>query len=315
MIISASRRTDIPAFYGEWFMNRIKAGYFLRVNPVNRKQQKLISLFPEDVDCFVFWSKDPSPFLKNLEELDERAFKYYFQYTLNDYPLIFEPRLPDLLARTETFKRLSNKIGPARVIWRYDPIIISNQTSIEFHLRRFAKLASILGHYTHRVTISFLDMYGKANAKLNKFKELNKLVGENITAPESKEKIDFLVRELNLIARGAGLEIQTCAEIADLDKHGVKHGKCIDPELINKVFGLSLNIKKDPAQRPECLCAIAVDMGFYDTCRFNCTYCYATISDKAVQNNILKHNPKSPSMLGNYDSKIYVKLARQQKIF
>ncbi len=310
MIISASRRTDIPAFYGEWFMSRIRAGYFLRVNPINKKQQKAISLLPENVDCFVFWSKNPSPFLKYLGALDQKGYKYYFQYTLNDYPLIFEPRVPDLAARTKTFKQLSDKVGPARVVWRYDPIIISNQTSVDYHIRRFAKLTAMLGKYTRRVTISFLDMYGKVNAKLNKFEQLNKLVGENITAPENKEKLILLVRSLSSIARAAGLEIQTCAENVDLAEYGIHHGKCLDPELINKTFGLSLNIKKDPAQRPECLCATGVDMGFYDTCKYNCSYCYATISEKAVQNNLLKHNPKSPAMLGNYDSN-YVKIIRQ----
>ena len=310
MIISASRRTDIPAFYGEWFMNRVKAGYFLQVNPMNKKQQKIVSLLPEDVDCFVFWSKNPAPFLKNLSALDEKAYKYYFQYTINDYPLIFEPRLPALTARTEDFKRLSEKIGPAKIVWRYDPIIISNLTSVEYHIKRFAKLAFLLGDYTHRVTVSFLDMYGNGNGKLKKFEQLNRLAGENITAPENTEKLHVLVRNLSSIARAAGLEMQTCAERVDLEKYGVQHGKCLDPELINKVFGLSLNIKKDPAQRRECLCAIGVDMGFYDTCKHHCSYCYATISEKAVLSNMQKHNPHSPAMLGNYDVNALAKAFR-----
>jgi DNA repair photolyase len=309
MIISASRRSDIPAFYGEWFMNRVKTGYFLRVNPINKKQQKIISLLLEDVDCFVFWSKYPAPFLKNLAALNEWGYKYYFHYTINDYPLIFEPRLPGLEIRTDTFKRLSETIGPAKIVWRYDPIIISNQTSVDYHIRRFAKLAFILGNYTHRVIISFLDLYGKVNAKLNKFKELNQLAGEDITKPENKEQLHVLMRSISAIARAAGLEMQTCAERVDLSKYGVSHAKCLDTELIHKVFGLSLDIKKDPAQRPECLCASAVDMGFYDTCKFNCSYCYATLSEKAVQNNLQKYNPKSPAMLNAYAVKT---LGRQQ---
>ncbi len=314
MIISASRRTDIPAFYVKWFMNRIRAGYFLRVNPMNTKQQKIISLLPEDVDCFVFWSKYPAPFLECLQILDDMAYRYYFQFTVNDYPLIFEPRLPDITTRTEIFKRLSEKIGPAKVIWRYDPIIISNVTSIDYHIMRFAKLASILGNYTHRVTISFLDFYGKVNAKLKKFEQLNKLVGEDITAPENEEKLSVLVRNISAIARAAGLEMQTCAERINLDKYGVVHGKCLDPELMNKVFALSLKTEKDPAQRPECLCAKGADMGFYNTCKYNCNYCYATISEESVLVNLEKHNLHSPAMLGNYDIRSFAKPARKNNL-
>jgi len=297
MIISASRRTDIPAFYGEWFMNRVNEGFFLRVNPMNLKQQKIISLRPADVDCFVFWSKNPSPFLKNLKTLDERGYNYYFQFTVNDYPSIFEPRLPAVSVRTEIFKKLSEIIDPAKVIWRYDPIILSNQTPVEYHIDRFARLASVLGDYTHRVTISFFDMYVKINAKLIKLEKENKLVVEDIAAPHNKEKLGILLQNLVSIARAEGLEMQTCAEIQDLDEFGIGHGKCLDPELINSVFGLSLNIKKDPYQRAQCLCATSVDMGFYNTCRFNCSYCYATISEKAVLNNMKKHNPQSPALL------------------
>ncbi len=304
MIISASRRTDIPAFYGEWFMNRVNEGYFLRVNPMNPKQQKIISLRPAEVDCFVFWSKDPSLFLKNLKTLDERGYNYYFQFTVNDYPGIFEPRVPPVSVRTEIFKKLSEIIGPAKVIWRYDPIILSNQTPVEYHIDRFAGLASVLGDYTHRVIISFFDMYVKVNVKLKKLEKDTKLVVEDIAAPHNKEKLGILLQNLGSIARAEGLEMQTCAESRDLDEFGIGHGKCLDPELINSVFGLSLNIKKDPYQRAPCLCATSVDMGFYNTCRFNCSYCYATSSEKAVLNNMKKHNPQSSALLDHkYESK------------
>ena len=297
MIISASRRTDIPALFGDWFMHRIRAGYFLENGPMGVKQQKIISLMPEDVDCFVFMTKYPAPFLKNLELLDKRGYRYYFQYTLNDYPLCFEPHLPPLSERTEVFKRLSEKIGPSRVVWRYDPIIISNHSSVEYHIQRFARLAFMLENYTRRVTISFLNIHG--NSKLRNFVQLNKLTGEDITAAANREKLAMLVRNLSTIARATGLEIQTCTESVNLERYGVRHGKCVDEELINKLYGLSLKYKKDPAQPLECLCAGAADMGSYNTCKYQCSYCYAIRDERAVMQSMQRHNVKSPSLLGS----------------
>src|SRR6056297_3462321 len=132
MIISASRRTDIPAFYSDWFMNRIREGYYFKVNPFNKNQKKGISLDSKEVDMIVFWSKYPEPMIEYIDELSSKGYNFYFQYTLNNYPEILEPRLPDLEKRIEVFKKLSEKIGKKRVIWRYDPIIISNKTPMEF---------------------------------------------------------------------------------------------------------------------------------------------------------------------------------------
>lgn len=312
MIISVSRRTDIPAFYSEWFINRVNEGFFVRVNPMNRKQQKVFSLSPTKVDCFVFWSKNPLPLIKHLDILDEKGYYYYFQFTLNDYPQIFEPRLPELDTRVETFKKLSSQIGPSKVIWRYDPIILSNLTTIDYHIEHFDKLSSNLKGSTQRVMISFLDMYGKVNSKLKKFEKDYNLKVEDIT--KHKDKLNYLINKFSSIAYKNDFELHTCAENIDLEKYGAKHGRCIDPELIEKLTQKPLNVKKDPSQRPECLCAESVDMGFYNTCKYNCSYCYANISDKAVFNNYNKHHPNSPVMIGECNITITDEYV-QQKIY
>ena len=155
MIISASRRTDIPGFFVDWFMDRIREGYFTSVNPFNRSQHKVVSLKPEDVDCIIFWTKYPAPLLDQLPILDELGYRYYFQFTLNDYPDLFEPKVPPLPLHLDVFRELSEKIGKEKVIWRYDPIILSNLTSSEYHMEKFDYLTEHLTPYTDRVIISF----------------------------------------------------------------------------------------------------------------------------------------------------------------
>lgn len=281
VIISASRRTDIPAFYGDWFMNRIQEGYFLRINPFNRKQQKKISLSPADVDAFVFWSKNPRPFFKYLDVLDSMGYSYLFQFTLNDYPSILEPKLPALSHRIETMQILGEKIGKEKVIWRYDPIIISNITPVSYHIEHFHKLVEALSPWTTRVMISFYDGYGKAERRLKKLEKEKGLVIQNtITSSYLKQ----LLKEIGKIAKQNHLSIFSCAEEMDLEDFGIHHGACIDISWINKVLNLNLANKKDPHQRKECLCGISIDMGSYDTCLFSCQYCYATTSEKTVLN-------------------------------
>src|SRR4030042_4778791 len=168
MIISASRRTDIPAFYSDWFINRIRAGWCFVPNPVNYHQLSFVPLIPEEVAAIVFWSKNPEPLIKHLDDLDRQGYRYYFQFTLNDYPIELEPALPPANVRIETFKQLSERLGSLRVIWRYDPIIISNQTPITYHLKKFSQISESLKGYTNRVMVSFVDYYRKTDSRLEK---------------------------------------------------------------------------------------------------------------------------------------------------
>jgi DNA repair photolyase len=293
MIISASRRTDIPAFYSEWFINRIREGYVLNKNPFNANQIKRIPLTPYQVDAIVFWTRNPKPLMKHLDELDEKGFNYYFQYTITGYPRELEKHTPHPLKAIETFIELSNKIGKEKVIWRYDPIIFTQYTDFDEHIRLFDKISKALESKTDKVVISFADPYKKITKKLEALQYQDIL--------ETKSKLYELIKSMSEIATSRNMIVESCSEEIDLDYCNIKHGKCIDDELIEKVFNISLNIHKDKNQRKECGCVQSVDIGVYNTCSHGCTYCYATFSDNTVEKNKLIHDSKSPLLIGNLE--------------
>jgi len=295
LIISASRRTNIPAFFGEWFINRIEDGYFYRINPFNTKQFKKISLHPENVDLFVFWTKYPKPFMKYLDHLNKRGYHYYFQYTVNDYPKAFEPKVPSLSSRVETFQTLSDRIGKEKVIWRYDPIMISRITPFSYHMEKIAALAEKMQGHTNRLMISFLDVYGKIEKRLG--------LAENDLDIRIKEKslfkkdlIEFFSK-INEITSNRQIQVFTCSESYDFSEIGVKKGSCIDGQMIRSLFQLNKDFPKDRYQRGDCLCAASVDMGVYNTCRYECAYCYAIQSKKKIETQLKKHDKKSPYLI------------------
>ena len=296
MIISASRRTDIPAFYAAWFMNRVRAGFCTVPNPFNRNQVSRISLAPHDVDVIVFWTRNPRPLLASLDELDARGYRYYFQYTILDNPRQLDARTPPVEAAIETFRTLSARIGSERVIWRYDPIVLSSLTDAEFHQKRYAWIAAQLQGYTTRSVISILDIYRKAERRLHA------LAAHGVTIPDqTPEQItgfDELMCNLVETATRCGMEIVSCAEEIDLTGYGVRPGKCIDDELIERIFRLRLELKKDPGQREACGCVLSRDIGMYDSCLFGCQYCYATSSFARAAENHAAHDPLSPSLIG-----------------
>jgi len=287
----------LPAFYSEWFINRIREGYFISVNPFNPGQRRRVSLRPEDVAAIFFWSKNPAPLLKYLSLLDRQGYRYLFHYTLNNYPRCLEPRIPLLTDRVAIFKKLAERIGPARVIWRYDPIIISNLTSIQYHLDKFGYLAEELRGYVNEIRISFLQFYDKVRRKLTGLLPADKLVITDLREVQRRDDLKRLALNFAAIARANKMEIKSCAEKIDLSSYGIHPGGCIDLELVNRIFGLALPIKKDKAQRPECLCAQSVDMGSYDSCKFNCSYCYANQSDQAVFKNCGFYDPEGDRLI------------------
>jgi DNA repair photolyase len=299
IIISASRRTDIPAFYSEWLMNRIRAGYFVKVNPYNSEQRKQVSLLPAEVAAIVFWTKNPLPLMPDLPLLDQQEYRYLFQFTLNNYRKVFEPRVPAFRNRIEIFKRLSDQIGPDKVLWRYDPIIVSNLNSVEDHLSQFHQIAKTLQGYTHRVTISLVVLYDKVKTNFKKLAQEQVLEITDLRVTEHREQLKLLVRGLGLIAGECGLTIYSCSEKIALEEFNILPGSCIDIQLINRVFKTDLKIAKDKYQRPECRCASSIDMGTYDTCRFGCTYCYANTNSQRALQNAGNHDPESPTMKGN----------------
>jgi DNA repair photolyase len=293
MIISASRRTDIPAFYAEWFMNRIRAGFVLVHNPFNIRQVRRVSLAVPDVDALVFWTRDAKHLLHYLPELDTRGYRYYFQYTITGYPKMFERSVPDLNQALNTFRKLSDIVGPQRVLWRYDPILLSNLYGLEQHLNRFAEIASALRGKTRRVTISIADFYRKT------LKNLSHIDGLAIT-DISKDRVllQDLIGNLARIAEDNGLKMQTCTTQVGLSDSGIRQGKCIDDRLLKDVFGRDYPAQKDKGQRPGCTCVKSIDIGQYSTCLHGCLYCYATSDQRQAMNNWSRHDPAAPVLIG-----------------
>lgn len=287
MIISASRRNDIPAFYTEWFFNRIADGYVLVRNPINMHHVSRILLTPEVVDCIVFWTKNPAPIIPRLCQLS--PYNFYFQFTITPYNRDLEPHLPSKKELMNTFSRLSEILGRERVIWRYDPIVLTSKYSVQFHLNAFAEMSNILGKYTRRCVISFIDMYQKSR------RNLSKIEVEELSVKQMREVAVFMSN----IARYSGIELVSCAEELDLQNLGISHGKCIDDKLVAEISGYELNIGKDKTQRPECGCVASIDIGSYNTCSHGCLYCYANADAKAVKKNFSEHDVKSPLLFGH----------------
>ncbi len=264
MIISASRRTDLPNYHAQWFCERIKEGYVDVKNPMNPKQIRRVSLSPDEVDCIVFWTKNPEPMMARLDEL--AAYPYYFQFTLTGYGKDIEPHVPHKKEKMiPIFQRLSDKIGSERVIWRYDPIMFNKMYTPEYHINAFGQIAEALNGYTEKCVISFVDEYVK-----NK-KELKAL---GVYEPEETQLFAFAEK----LAQAAGenhMQIASCAEAVDLSGCGITHNCCIDPELIARITGRTLKAVKDRNQRKECGCAASVDIGAYHSCGNGCRYCYA----------------------------------------
>ncbi len=287
MIISASRRTDIPTYYSQWFINRIRAGYVYVRNPRNAHQVSRIGLSPETVDGIVFWTKNPVPMLDKLDAL--RDYMYYFQFTLNSYGADIEGSLPsknDVVI--PAFCRLSDAIGPDRVIWRYDPIFLSETYTMEYHLFYYEKLAKRLSPYTKKCTISFLDFYRNTEKNLA-------LLSPARFPDHQKEQLAKGIAE---IAHSYGLTVDTCAEGIELQQYGIEHASCVDGRLLERLLQCPLHIKKDKNQRPECGCMESLDIGAYNTCGSGCRYCYANYNEGAVRNNREKHDPDSPLLIG-----------------
>jgi DNA repair photolyase len=305
MIISASRRTDIPSYYSEWFFNRLKEKFVYVRNPMNLRQISAINLVPEFVDCIVFWSKNPKPILDKLQLLKD--YKYYFQFTLNPYDQDIEARLPPKTEIIETFKKLSDIIGPQKVIWRYDPVLINRKYDTAYHFNNFEKFAGALKGYTEKVIFSFIDFYKK--------------IAENIKALEiveiTTEEKNTIARRFSEVAKGNNFSIDTCSEDIDFSGYGISRACCIDDRLISRITGKNLQIEKDKNQRPECGCVKSIEIGEYNSCSNGCVYCYANYSNNIVEKNVKKHIQSSPLLIGDIcpDDIVKERKVTSEKIF
>lgn len=310
VIVSASRSTDIPAFYSDWLISRIKAGYVKWRNPFSGKHTNVSF---EKARLFVFWTKNPDPMLDNLTYFDNKGFNYYFQYTLNDYEEEqWESGLPSLEKRVETFVRLSERIGKGKVVWRFDPIILSHKLGPDEVLGRIERIGQALHQYTERLVISFIDIENYRKVKHNL-----------CTIPDHIHEIDvqsmeYLAQGISRLNSSWGLKLGTCAEKIDLDLYGIEHNRCIDDRLIIKLFsqdqelmdylgytpddqsvfledqptGYSYQKIKDKGQRKACGCIKSKDIGQYNTCPHGCVYCYANTDHETALMNWQKAQGK-----------------------
>ena len=306
VIISASRATDIPTFYIDWFINRWEAGYLKWTNPFNGKPLYVSFV---NTRLVVFWTKNPRPMFKYLDYLDENIPNYYFQYSLNDYDKEgYEAKVPSVENRIKTFKELSNRLGKKRVVWRYDPLILTDTIDVDELLRRVKNIGDQLKGYTEKLVFSFADIatYKKVQNNLNK---------EQVPYVEfTPETMEAFAKGISEINKKWGLELGTCSEKIDLDKYGIVHNKCIDDDLMIELFShdkelmdfLGVEIEepslfeterkitkkrnlKDKGQREDCGCVMSKDIGQYNTCPHECNYCYANTSKELAKKNYQKY--------------------------
>ncbi len=293
MIVSASRATDIPAFYSRWFFDRLREGYARWRNPYSGKDS-YVSF--DRTRFIVFWSKNPAPIIKYLPLLKERKIGCYFQFTLNDYEAEgLEPNLPSLNQRIETFKQTANLLGVGSVVWRFDPLVLTDMISADDLLRKIENIAGKLKGYAEKLVFSFADIstYKKVGRNLS-------AAGINYREWTESEMLNFArqLSDLNL-----ELELATCAEKIDLSQFGISHNRCIDPDLIIRLapdlHSEISGIKADKGQRPLCGCVTSKDIGAYNTCPHGCAYCYANSSPFSAHQNYLRHqqNPNDDSII------------------
>ncbi|MEW5771963.1 MAG: DUF1848 domain-containing protein [Thermodesulfobacteriota bacterium] len=292
MIISASRRTDIPGFYARWFMNRVRAGSCLVGNPFNPAQVSRVSLRPEDVDCVVFWTRHGRPLLPHLAELEARGLRPVFLYSILGYPREIDPGCPPLPRSLDSFSRLADRLGPDRLTWRYDPIVLSGATGLDWHRRRFERIARALRGATRRVAASFVLPYRKTRSRLEALEKKGIRVRD-----WTREDAAALLPDLAAASADNGMELRACGHEEDFSGFGVGRARCIDPAWLGAALGLALPEGKDPCQRPACGCAPSRDIGAYDTCGFGCAYCYATSSPARARANRRAHDPAAPALL------------------
>lgn len=284
MIVNSGSRTDIPAFYSKWFMNRIREGYVMVRNPYYPEQVTRYRLDPEVVDVLAFCTKNPEPMLPFVEEL--KAFRQLWYVTITPYETEIEENVPDKAEVMASFRRLSDAVGKRAVIWRYDPIFVSEQYSVEFHQKAFEHMARELRGYTRTAVISFIDLYEKTKRN---FPEVREVTGEE---QENLTKAFVSIGETN------GMTIRTCLENRELSGFGAVTDGCMTREVIEQAVGITLETPKVPGARPECGCVLGNDIGMYNTCAHFCKYCYANYDRNTVIRNMRQHDPESPFLIG-----------------
>ena len=300
MIIQTGMRTDIPAFYSEWFCNRIKEGFVLVRNPYNPVQVTRYSLSPDVVDLISFCTKNPSPMLPKMDILD--PYGQYWFVTITPYGKDIEPNVPDKQKVMDDFRRLSDRAGVDSIGWRYDPVFVDEVHSVEWHIRMFEKMAQTLSGYTRTCVISFIDIYKKVESNFPEAREVSQ-----------KDKLT-LGKAFIEIARKHNMIVKPCAEGNDLAQYGADCSGCMTVSTYETALHSHLNVpKKGKNQRNgECACILGTDIGAYDTCGHLCKYCYANTDPALVMENMKRHDPKSPFLIGGATSEDVIHEAGQK---
>jgi hypothetical protein len=295
VIISASRSTDIPAFYSDWFMHRLRSGYVVWINQFNNNRM-YISF--QQARVIVFWTKNAHPMIQHIPELNDRGMNYYFTHTLNDYQdEKLEPNVPSLKERIETFKILSETVGKEKVIWRFDPLILSKDISVERLVDKIHGIGTQIHKHTEKLVISFIDIHN-----IKKVERNLKSAGLHDCREFTIDDMHRFAEMLQTVNRGWNLDIATCAETADLSMYGIQHNKCIDDGLLKRLLSGDKSLMdflghpgpkgkalKDAGQRKPCGCVPSKDIGQYSTCAHQCVYCYANTSPQIAKENYNKH--------------------------
>ena len=286
MIISASYKTDIPAFYGEWFRNRLRAGYCRMANPYNSRQHRAVSLSKDDVDGFVFWTKNLKPFFGVLQDVHEQGIPFVVQYTINGYPRALESRVVDREKAVESFVAASQLYGPRSMVWRYDTIIFSTLTDAQFHKDNFIDLADSLAGHTDEVVVSFLQLYKKTRRNLD---IASRTHGFQWLDPSAQEKQKLLATLVELAAE-RDMRLSICTQ-PELIVPSVSDARCVDTQRLMDVSGRPI-VTELRGMRPGCGCFRSVDIGDYDTCPHGCVYCYAVMDRSIALRRYREHDPE-----------------------
>lgn len=287
MILSVSRRTDVPRYYPEWFIKRLKEGYVDVKNPVNPHQISRISLNRDVIDCIVFWTKDPEPMMKYLKDL--RDYPYYVQFTITGYGKDIEPALADKETRViPLFRELAAETDEKRVIWRYDPIFFTPVYTPDFHLKCFEDMARQLRGSTRKVVISLLDDYRKIKHRMSRINLL----------PAGMINLESFLKNMKEIALENEMELTACAEQELEEKYGIASASCIDKSLVEQITGMEIDVPKDRNQRPGCGCIQSIDVGSYDTCPAGCLYCYASGDARHIKENCGEYDKNASLLCG-----------------
>lgn len=297
MIISTGMRTDIPAFYSKWFLNRLKEGYVCVRNPYKPELVTKYTLSPQVVDCLTFCTKNPEPLLKHIDCLHE--YGQFWFVTITPYGKEYEPNVPPTNTVIESFQKLSQSVGKNAVGWRYDPVFFDEKLNTEKHIEEFEKIASKLSGYTEFCTISFLDMYAKVKRN-----------APNIYPPDEKSQL-LLGKAFVEIGNRYGIAIKSCCENELLSNCGIDTSGCQTKQTIEHAIGERLTVPHRKNQRGICDCLLGSDIGAYNTCGHLCKYCYANADKEIVLKNMQLHDPDSPFLVGNYRKGDVVTQAKQ----